>query len=281
MRQSLAVLALPILALAACAVKPACAPHGAWLVPGSLRPVADPVQQAAAAPVILLGEHHDNAADHRWQLDTLKAVYAINPRLALGFEMFPRSSQPVLDEWVRGGMSEADFLARTDWKQVWGFDAAMYMPVFRFARQHGIPMLALNVSRHAVHLVATGGWAALPVAQREGVSTPAPPSAAYRASLQDAMSGHGGPVMTPDRLDHFIDAQLFWDRAMAEGIAAERGRDPQRSVVALMGAGHLQHMDGVPHQLQALGVAGAVVLLPDQDVCAPFPRGYANAVYVE
>lgn len=268
--------------LAACAVAPpACAPSGQWVAPESLRTIPDPVPQAASHPVILLGEAHDSAADHRWQLATIERLYVADPALVLGFEMFPRASQPVLDLWVGGGLSEPDFLARTDWKHVWGFDAALYLPIFRFARDHHIPMLALNVSERVVHLVSRQGWAAVAVADREGVGTPAPPSALYRASLAEAMSGHGGMSMTPAGLRHFIDAQLVWDRAMAEAIAAQRAREPQRLVVALMGQGHLQNREGVPHQLDALRIPDAVVLLPAHQACAPFGRHYANAIYAD
>ena len=271
---------LPSLILAACAVSPpACAPSGQWIAPQSLRRIADPVAQAASHPVVLLGEQHDDAADHRWQLATIERLYAADPALVLGFEMFPRSSQPVLDRWVHGDLSEAEFLTQTDWKHVWGFDAALYLPIFRFARDYQVPMLALNVSGRVVHLVSRRGWAGVAVADREGVGTPAPPSAAYRAGLSEAMSGHGGMSMTPDRLQHFIDAQLVWDRAMAEAIAAQRIHDPRRLVVALMGQGHLQDREGVPHQLDALGMPGALVLLPVHRACAPFDRHYADALY--
>jgi uncharacterized iron-regulated protein len=251
-----------------------------WLAPGSLTPIADPLPQAATAPVILLGEQHDSAADHHWQLATIQRLYALNPHLALGFEMFPRSSQPALNDWVAGSLTDSEFLKRSDWQKVWGFDANFYLPIFRFARDHRLPMLALNVSRHAVHLVATKGWAALTPAEREGVASPAAPTPAYRASLQDAMSGHQGPSMTPERLNHFIEAQLFWDRAMAEGIAAERAAAPSRTVVAIMGAGHIENGDGVPHQLAALGISAAL-LLPAHEACTAFTPGYATAVFVE
>jgi uncharacterized iron-regulated protein len=49
---------------------------------------------------------------------------------------------------------------------------------------------------------------------------------------------------------------------MAEAIATERGRAPDRPVVALMGEGHLEGGAGVPRQLQALGEPAPLVLLP-------------------
>jgi len=272
---------VPVLLAAACATAPPrCAPTGHWVAPATLQTVPDPLP--VARQVVLLGEEHDRDADHRWQLATIERLYEANPALVLGFEMFPRGDQPVLDRWVEGRLTEADFLSQTDWKRVWGFPAGLYLPIFRFARDHHIPMVALNVSHALVHQVAQVGWEKVPVAAREGVGTPAAPSSAYQASLKDAMSGHamsgnGGPAMTPARLQHFIEAQSVWDRAMAEGIAAQR----PRQVVAIMGAGHLQDRNGVPHQLEALGVTNTIVFLPAHDLCAPPGRGYADAVYID
>lgn len=274
-------LILPLL-LAGCAVAPpACAPAGAWVSPASLRRIADPVPKAAGRAVVLLGEEHDRAQDHAWQLAVIKRLYAAEPQLVLGFEMFPRSDQPVLDAWVSGQLSDADFLAKSDWKHVWGFDPALYMPIFAFARDHRIPMLALNVSSRTIHLVSKLGFAGVAAADREGVSTPAPPTPAYKRELSDIMAEHAGPKMSPDRLAHFIDAQLTWDRAMAEAIASQRARDPGRKVVAIMGIGHLEDRNGVPHQLDALGLSGALVFLPAHGVCSPMGGGYADAVFEE
>ncbi len=269
---------LPVCLLAACAGGRRCAPARHWVSPATLRPVPDPTARPAPG-VFLLGEHHDSAADHAWQLASIQRLYAESPSIVLGFEMFPRAAQPVLDLWVAGQLSEADFLARTDWRHVWGFDPELYLPIFRFARDHHVPMRALNVSHRLVHLVSQRGWASVPAADREGIGTPAPPSAAYRQELAEVMSGHGGPPMSPERLNHFVDAQLLWDRAMAEVLAAERAREPGRRVVALMGAGHLENREGVPHQLEALGVGHPLVLIPVDEACEPLGRDYADAVY--
>ena len=273
------VLAAALLLAGCAASKPACVLRDRWAEPAALRLTPDPTADAAN-PIVLLGEEHDNDADHAWQLAVIQRVYSANPATVLGFEMFPRAAQSVLDQWTQGRLTEADFLARSDWAEFWGFPPELYMPIFRFARDHHIPMRALNISHHLVHLVGQNGWQAVPERLREGVGTPAAPSAAYRQELAEVMSGHGGPPMTPDRLAHFVDAQLLWDRAMAEAIAAQRARAPQSPVVALMGAGHLENRQGVPNQLAALGLAPALVLIPVAEACHPLGPAYADAIYV-
>ena len=47
----------------------------------------------------------------------------------------------------RGKLTDEAFLKASEWRQVWGYDAALYMPLFQFARLNRIPMIALNVER--------------------------------------------------------------------------------------------------------------------------------------
>ena len=230
---------------------------------------------------MLLGERHDSTADHRWQLQSIAALQKAEPGLVLGFEMFPRAAQPALDRWVAGSLSEAAFLEASDWKRVWGMDEELYLPNLPLRARPSHPDCWRSTSR-AASCTRSGrsGWAAVKAADREGVGTPAPPTEAYRAMLAEAMGGHAGPATSQASLARFIEAQLLWDRAMAEAIVAQRARDPARPVVAIMGAGHLEHRDGVPHQLAALGIADAAVLLQTDEPCPRPDPGLADAVHV-
>ena len=123
---------------------------------------------------MLLGETHDQAEHHRWQFHTIAALFSHRPDMVLGFEMFPRRFQPVLDRWSKGGLSEADFLREVDWPQIWGFASELYLPLFDFARMHRLPMLALNIDRVTNRRVAAQGSASVPGIEREDVGDPAP-----------------------------------------------------------------------------------------------------------
>lgn len=261
----------------------ACVAPGVWLRPDGRGPVAAEALYAYAARqrVVLLGESHDVAAHHRWQLETLTALHARRADLVLGLEMFPRRVQPVLDRWVAGTLSETDFLAQSEWAEVWRFDAGLYLPLFRFARDHGVPMRALNVDQALVREVGAKGFDAVPVAQREGVSRPAPASSRYVAHLRDIYAKHARGGVSDEALERFVGAQLLWDRAMAEGIAAVFDASPDALVVGILGRGHVEYGFGVPHQLAALGVRGVLSLLPeDADAsCESPPADIADVVY--
>jgi uncharacterized iron-regulated protein len=240
------------------------------------------IGHAARSHIVLLGEYHDRPDDHRWQLQTVAALAAQHPAVVLGFEMFPRRTQPVLDRWVAGELDERALLRETDWPRVWGFPAALYLPLLQFARLNRVPVQALNVDRALVARVGREGWAAVPLGEREGVSDPAPASAAYEAFLSEAMAAHGsGQANDEASRRRFVEAQLTWDRALAEGLMAGARTHPGSLVIGIMGVGHLERGYGVPHQLAALGAGRVAVLLPWEPGrdCAALTPDLADAVF--
>ncbi|SMF82485.1 Uncharacterized iron-regulated protein [Azospirillum oryzae] len=266
-----------------------CVPPGVWA--DGTGTAVEPVpllRRIAEAPVVLLGEQHDKPDHHRWQLHTLAGLHALNPDLAIGMEMLPRRLQPVLDRWVAGDLTESEFLKQTDWRTVWGFEPQFYLPILQFARLHRLPVVALNVERSLVSRTARNGWATIPEADREGVGTPAPPTDAYRSRLTETLAAHdhsearaAAPDDAPNKAaQRFIEAQGVWDRAMAEKIAETR-RTTGRSVIGILGEGHVARREGVPHQLADLGIGDAAVLLPwdaDRD-CDELDGRIADAVF--
>lgn len=240
-----------------------CPSVGGWMVPATGERREGLPAILAAARVVLLGEAHEEAEHHRWQLHSIAALHQRRPDLVLGFEMFPRRVQPVLDRWSRGDLGEADFLREVGWSEVWGFDADLYLPLFHFARMHRLPMRALNVARPTVRAISTRGLAALAPGEREGVGDPAPVSAAYRDRLLQSFREHPGGGQADAESEpfrRFVEAQTFWDRAMAEAIAgpAREGR----LVIGIVGQGHVEYRHGVAHQLEALGIDRVVTALP-------------------
>jgi hypothetical protein len=197
--------------------------------------------------------------------------------------------QPALDRWVAGEIDEAEFLRASEWHQAWRFDPALYLPIFHFARMNRIPLLAVNVERSLIQAVSAQGYAAIPTSEREGVGEPAPATQAYEEMLLASWRDHLPPEKQQDtalaRQDagfrRFVESQLVWDRAMAQGIAEAARREPGAVIVGLMGRGHVIHGWGVAHQLQQLGRKAPLALLPwDRDSdCASLVPGLADAVF--
>ncbi|MBI1171323.1 hypothetical protein GC209_07980 [bacterium] len=240
------------------------------------------ITRLAQSRVVLLGEQHDRADHHRWQLHMASGL-AAHRALVMGFEMFPARLDPVLKDWVAGRLSEADFLMRAEWATVWGHPAELYLPLFRFCRELGIAMVGLNVRRDLVRDVGAGGWDSVPEALREGLTPARPSSAAYRQFIFE-LTGGARPGRTAqssaDRaFDRFVRAQEVWDRAFATHILAASRRPEDPLVVGIIGMGHLQFGGGAAWQLADLGIDRVQTVIPADADAVPAP-GAADAVYV-
>jgi len=294
------LIALPLLSRAGDDAE--CPGHaGQWLDPssGERLEIGPLFERLASARIVLLGESHTSAGDHRWQLYMLAALHSHHPDLAVGFEMLPRAAQPVLDDWSAGKLDEQEFLKRSRWQDVWGYDPEYYLPLLHLVRLNRLPAVALNVDRQLVSRVGESGWQALPKDQRGGLSDPAPASQAYRQSLAELYAykqsfgddtKHAQPasaekieeILASEKFAHFVDAQLTWDRAMAEALAAASRRDPSALVVGIAGRGHIAHGYGIPHQLADLGIDAVEALLPVDagSECDALEANLASAVFV-
>ena len=279
---------------------PACLAPASWARTDGVTPqVVDAgglLTAMAGRAVVLLGEQHDDMDHHRWQLQTLSTLHALRPRMVIGFEMFPRRAQPVLDRWVAGELTEAEFLQQSEWGKVWSMPAELYLPLFHFARMNRIPMLALNIDAELTRRIADKGWDGVPEGEREGVGRPAAAVSAYEDFLFEIHSQHaqmrqhgkdqGKPARGDAAFRNFVDSQLAWDRAMAEALLAGRARHAAADgslpfAVGIMGSGHVRHGHGVAHQLAALGEPSIGQLMPVEAAtpCVELPAGLADAVF--
>lgn len=273
-----------------------CVPVAGWIIPGKGDTTLSSVMASVKdKSVVLLGETHINPEHHRWQLQMLVTLHAARPDMVIGFEMFPRRVQKVLDQWVAGELTEAEFLSRSEWQSVWSTDANLYLPLFHFARMNRIPMRALNIDIGLRKAVTAKGFDGVPEKEREGVARPAPPAPEYLEFLlpiyqQHERSGHQSAgkhqkpgIYDPDFL-RFVVSQQLWDRAMAQEIHAvlnSYDRKKKPLVVGVMGSGHILKGFGVPHQLKDLGTSKIASLLPwdTNRPCKLLVEGYADAVF--
>jgi uncharacterized iron-regulated protein len=281
----------------------ACAAAAQWILPARGTAVAADAVMAANSrrAIVLLGEIHGSADHHRWQLHTMAALHGYRPNMVVGVEMLPRRAQPILDRWVAGELTAEAFLEAVDWDTVWGYDPTLYLPLFHFARLHRVPIVALNVERALIAEIARKGWNAIPEENREGVSTPAPASEPYRRSLaeihllkqqvrEEGKWPEQMPAVSKEELKEvmgapefrrFVEAQLTWDRAMAEMLAREATRSDRPLVIGIIGRGHLENRWGVPHQLESLALDDAAVLLPwRREHCGAITPDVADAVFL-
>ncbi|NJN72312.1 MAG: ChaN family lipoprotein [Limnothrix sp. RL_2_0] len=204
-----------------------------------------------AADVVYLGEQHDSAADHAAQLEIIQALYSANPNLAIGLEMFQRPFQPIVDRYIAGEITEAEFVEQSEYEKRWGFPWELYAPILRFAQENQIPVLALNAPNEVVSFVAREGLVNLTpedFTYIPRVSDLDLSNTNYRNFVQGAFGAHGQHGNF--NFDNFFAAQVVWDETMATTIADFRLANPDTKVVVLAGLGHVIYGYGIPDRVE-------------------------------
>jgi hypothetical protein len=173
-------------------------------------------------------------------------------------EFFQQPFQAHLDDYLAGRIDEKEMLRRTEWYSRWRFDYRLYQPILRYAREHQIPVIALNLPREITSKVGRQGLQSLSAEERAQIPQDMDRSdQAYRERLELIYRQHpeGGDF------ENFLSVQLLWDEGMAERAARYLRENPRRHLVVLAGSGHLMYRSGIPKRLnRRLPVKSAVVL---------------------
>ncbi len=233
----------------ACSAEEAIAPEA---VPTPISSVEDDgFQLLQSADVVYLGERHDSTADHAAQLEIIEGLYAENPDMAIGLEMFQRPFQPVIDRYLAGEISEEELVIQTEYLERWGFPWEFYAPFLQFAQEHELPVLALNAPAEITRQIAREGLESLEGDDLRYI----PPLAEidtrnedYREFVAAAFGAHGSHGNF--NFDNFFAAQVTWDETMAMTIADFKTANPDTQVVVLAGNGHVIYGHGIPDRVE-------------------------------
>jgi hypothetical protein len=97
---------------------------------------ADVLARACAADIILIGDYHSLPSCQKFAASILRHVAAQDRRPnVLGLEAAYSTSQPVLDEWFRGGIDDNELPQRLNFAHDWGYDWEPYRELFRVVQQ--------------------------------------------------------------------------------------------------------------------------------------------------
>lgn len=222
------------------------------------------IQKLQGRRVVFVGENHDRYEDHLEELAIIEGLQGRGRDLAIGVEFFQQPFQKYLDAYVAGDISEQEMLRRTEYFDRWRFDYRLYQPILRFARDHRIPVIALNLEREITQKVADGGMRALTPAERARIPAEINRSdKEYRKRIQEVFEQH--PKTGKLTFEHFLDVQLLWDEGMAARGALYLEKHPAKDMVILAGAGHVEYGQGIPQRLLRRVRASSAIVLDGTD----------------
>jgi uncharacterized iron-regulated protein len=209
------------------------------------------VRRVSSADVVFFGENHDDPETHRVEFGLLDALGSGGRPVVLSLEMFERDAQQLLNAYLAGRISEAEFLAKS---RPWDRYVTDYRPMVELAKEKGWPVIAANVPRPMASAVGRKGLAALdtltPAERTWAARDIQCPDDAYKTRFMESMRGHGSGGAAPAAGDtlptavaqRYYLAQCIKDETMAESIVD--GRRDGAIVVHYDGAFHSDYRQG-------------------------------------
>jgi uncharacterized iron-regulated protein len=224
----------------------------------------DVLDDAMSARVVHVGETHTNPDHHAMQERVIRGLWARDPRLAIGLEMFFRPFQRWIDAYVAGEIDEADLLRRTEYESRWRYPWRLYAPVLRFAREKRIPVVALNIPGEISRAILREGLDGLSAEQRAEIPDLDLTDERHRAFVRRVFLG--SHEMPEERFLNFYTAMCAWDEAMADStirfLSSPAGEG--RRMVILVGAGHVRERFGIPARVARRTEWPQLVIVPEE-----------------
>ena len=215
--------------------------------PVTFAQLLDELQQAR---VVYLGEHHTIARHHELQNAILDGLAQRGVKVVLAMEQFEFTAQPALDRFNARETDLAQLIAETDWSKRWR-GHTNYHALLTTARQHGIPVLALNARAETIRAVGRQSLAGITPEQRtelpKEIITDDP---VYERLLTKILGVH--MAFDPQKLKPIFEAQVARDETMAARLA-EYLNSPAgqgRAAVVICGRGHCEFGLGVPDRVE-------------------------------
>lgn len=203
--------------------------------------------------IVLLGEVHDNGAQHALRAALLDAIVSdlaaskISPP-ALVFEHLRTDQAAALDAQREPTIAGArDLLERLDWKNSGWPAEELFLPIFEVAVTHALPMLPGHPTRAEVRDVARRGLDALSADARSRLGLDVPlPNALQNALLDELEASHCG-LMPRTAFTNMALAQRYRDAHMSAALL--EAAKAHGSAILFAGNGHVRSDRAVPWDL--------------------------------
>lgn len=199
-------------------------------------------KQALESDVILFGELHNNPICHWMQYElTADLVKEKGSAIILAAEMFEQDEQLILNEYIKGQITEKNFESQA---RLWPNYKTDYKPLVNLAKENKLEFVASNIPRRYASIVFREGFEGLEKLDKHAKMFFAPLPIPYDPELpgyKEMMSMGGG--MGGHASDNFPKAQAIKDATMAYFIleSLEEGK----TCVHYNGTYHSNNFEGI------------------------------------
>jgi uncharacterized iron-regulated protein len=229
--------------------------------------------------LIFIGEVHSDPDHHLIEVQILQALMDRYGSRVVAMEAFQKTQQAVIDRYMTGASTEAEFLEDVKWKEQWGFDYHFYRPLMLLVRETGGGILGINAPNDIVRKVARHGLDSLgPTERNQLASNIDLDNERHRAYINEIYNipAHGGLK----NFEYFYEAQCVWEDTMAENMA-EYLRENGGKMVVISGNGHIINKFGIPDRaVKRFSVSMATIMLYPLTDQANLERDTADFIWL-
>jgi uncharacterized iron-regulated protein len=246
------------------------------------------IRDMRSSRFVYVGETHNSLPMHEIQYQVIRALYAQDRNFAIGLEMLPVTVQETLSKWTSGILTKDEFIREVRWYVHWNFNYGFYEKIFDFAKEHRLPVYALNVPREIITKIRMQGWDALSDEEKKFIpKSPDLTNKDHRALIRKIFESSEIPhQMKGAGLDMMFDGlyrgQSAWDEVMSAN-AVKGAESEGRRLVVCAGSGHLLYNLGLNMRaLEKSGLPGKtviVVAVPAGQKSLKVSRTYGDYVF--
>jgi uncharacterized iron-regulated protein len=212
-------------------------------------PFSKMIKEMKGSRFVYIGETHNSLPMHDLQLQIIQALFEQDRNLSIGLEMFPLTSQEVLNKWSLALLARDEFLRESRWYVNWNYNFGFYEKIFEFAKDNKIPMCALNAPSEIITKIRRQGWDFLSDDEKNIVPQPGLSHEEHRALIRSIFEATEIPhQMKGASLDMAFEglyrAQSAWDEVMAFN-ALKAVQSSGQKMAVLAGSGHLLYNLGI------------------------------------
>lgn len=210
----------------------------------------DFIKKISDYDIILFGERHDDQFTHKIEQTILEKLFKKNNNIALSLEMFERDIQKILDSYLKGEISEEDFLKNS---RPWPNYENDYKPLIEFSKENKISVIASNIPRKFASIISKSGKDSLYKIEniKELFFEPVVDVESYKEKFFEFMSSMipSSPMGQLNKENSYI-SQLFKDATMAGSIKNFLNNNKDYKILHLCGEFHSNYHLGIYPQLK-------------------------------
>jgi len=171
--------------------------------------------------IIYIGES-GGRQDYAAQRETLKSMnMARGKKIVVAFGAMNKEIQPMLDEYISGGMTQDEFFTYLSGREDTNYDITKYKPILDFIVEKGLKAIAIGLPSMLLEAIEEYGESSLSQEEKRLIplSSTDPSNSSYEKYIKKKLEEASGEKVTQADLKKHIHALAVLNETMAKTLA--------------------------------------------------------------